>query len=1333
MNAQPEIGGPRRREGEEEKRGKRGAEEGEEVRGIRVVQINCNKSTNVMQGVMEVAGDADVIAIQEPWIGKEQQTVDQTKFATTVGHSGYHILHRKTTDTRKARVMWMIRKDRNLLFSCRNDLWDDRDASVLDITIEGGNTVRLVNVYHQASTGSDPGWVLNRFPDHLCKDQETVVMGDFNAHSNLWNPKVSTPVREEVVTDIMAKHKLVIINEYGRITRRGKTSESIIDLALVSEGSEQHSSWEIREEDDVGSDHAVIRLIVAGKRAMCTSPTEARLRYRDADWEETARAAAVEESKGRKDLQKAVEARDWDRAAELVEGCLRRAAEATVPKAKPSLRSKSWFDEEVKEKRRELSREGRWKRNCQTDQGAHEKWAATRNSYFRLIRRKKREMWDKFVGEAKGAEIWQVWKMASTKRTCKTPTLVNPRTGESAHNFAEKELLFANTLFPPERREEGEQNPPDLQEASDHQIAPVTNCEAKKAITSQGQLKAPGEDNLVCRVITKCWEALGEWITKLYTGMLEDGYHPKRWRRAIIAIIPKPNKPKYDTPKAYRPISLLAALGKGLERVVADRLAQHGKQGGLHRDQWGGVKGKSAQECVANMVDIIDRAREGRAKVTILASDIQQAFPSVSANRLYAELTRQGVEPQLKKWVKTFMTERQAKLRFDGEEGEWRDVATGIPQGSPVSPILFNLYISSLLRRMEEEARANGMKVYFPTFIDDVTIVLENRTWREARADQEKLIECMYRWAEEKGMGFEEDKFQWMRMGKKEAGAQRVIELPGGKRIKESREIKILGVWIDAGQKWKKQVATKAAKGRRIAGLISRLGKGGRGMGCENLRTMYQATARQTMEYGAEAWWAGQRGYASTLDKVHEQAMRKIFGHFRTAPGGAILNEARIIPTAIQLDHRNRTRAIRAIAEGRTEMVDKCEEILDGDNAPTHARNRGMLRAVLATRKMVGPLHQVERWKPNESDIEQTLQNVTLVINPSSKEELARQKERKEGPDEVVLYTDGSMMEGRTGAGVWWMRGTEEWQESAALGKKMEVFDAEMFAILLAIRTGIEEAQLQKKKIICIRADNQAALERVMATQQKHGERLAKKIRKEIRLARRKGLQVTLEWTKAHVGTQGNEKADTVAKSATRKNKARHPETFTSTAYCYRENKETSAKAVDEAWRTEPRKGKYYQGTPKLVAKNRIPDDQRAEQVLIGRLRTSHVRVGHYLHRIQKRPTKECQCGYADQTVKHVLLECPMTQNSRRQARHNLRTRNPSLITLLYEEFGMIEALAIWKEFEKERRAYEIVYDEDEEAKRRDDEWGGGTLEEAEENRRERNGEYELAIRGYNE
>lgn len=101
-----------------------------------------------------------------------------------------------------------------------------------------------------------------------------------------------------------------------------------------------------------------------------------------------------------------------------------------------------------------------------------------------------------------------------------------------------------------------------------------------------------------------------------------------------------------------------------------------------------------------------------------------------------------------------------------------------------------------------------------------------------------------------------------------------------------------------------------------------------------------------------------------------------------------------------------------------------------------------------------------------------------------------------------------------------------------------------------------------------------------------------------------------------------------------------------------------------------------------------IPNDRRADQVLLGRLRTSHVRVGHYLNRIGKRPTKVCQCGHTDQTVRHILSDCPMTKETRHEARRKLRTRNPSIVTPLYKENGITEELKIWKEFEKERQAY---------------------------------------------
>lgn len=91
------------------------------------------------------------------------------------------------------------------------------------------------------------------------------------------------------------------------------------------------------------------------------------------------------------------------------------------------------------------------------------------------------------------------------------------------------------------------------------------------------------------------------------------------------------------------------------------------------------------------------------------------------------------------------------------------------------------------------------------------------------------------------------------------------------------------------------------------------------------------------------------------------------------------------------------------------------------------------------------------------------------------------------------------------------------------------------------------------------------------------------------------------------------------------------------------------------------------------------------------------------------------------------------TREARADAQASLRTRNPSMITLLYEEKGIEAAAKIWREFEKARSMYEEVEDEDREEEEADDERGHGELAEVEGNRRQINGEYELAIRGYGE
>ena len=99
----------------------------------------------------------------------------------------------------------------------------------------------------------------------------------------------------------------------------------------------------------------------------------------------------------------------------------------------------------------------------------------------------------------------------------------------------------------------------------------VTQEEVREAIFKNDANSAPGHSQITYRVHKWAWSADDgrKHITTLIQKCLNNGYHPKSWRRAIAIALPKTNKPDYSNPCAYRLITLLECLSKVLKRVVA--------------------------------------------------------------------------------------------------------------------------------------------------------------------------------------------------------------------------------------------------------------------------------------------------------------------------------------------------------------------------------------------------------------------------------------------------------------------------------------------------------------------------------------------------------------------------------------------------------------------------------------------------------------------------------------------------------------------------------------------------------------------------------------------
>lgn len=142
--------------------------------------------------------------------------------------------------------------------------------------------------------------------------------------------------------------------------------------------------------------------------------------------------------------------------------------------------------------------------------------------------------------------------------------------------------------------------------------------------------------------------------------------------------------------KSYRVISLLNCMGKILEKVVAERLSQFCETSAkLHPGQMGARKERYAIDAVAVIVHQVEQAWAEKELAAALFMDVKGAFDHVAKNQLIARMLELGIDGDLVRWTSSFLTNRKLQLTIDGHTNQDRIIDTGIPQGSPVSPVLF--------------------------------------------------------------------------------------------------------------------------------------------------------------------------------------------------------------------------------------------------------------------------------------------------------------------------------------------------------------------------------------------------------------------------------------------------------------------------------------------------------------------------------------------------------------------------------------------------------------------------------------------------------------------
>ena len=154
--------------------------------------------------------------------------------------------------------------------------------------------------------------------------------------------------------------------------------------------------------------------------------------------------------------------------------------------------------------------------------------------------------------------------------------------------------------------------------------------------------------------------------------------------------------------KACGCISLLNCLGKMVEEVAASLISSHCERvGGFHPGQYGCRTKRSATDAVGVAIAQVQEAWKRGLVVGALLMDVAVAFPSVARGCLLSKMREAVVDECLVRWTDSFMRDRRVIMSLDGQDGEEMEVTTGLSQRSPVSPVLFAIYIADIHQAVE--------------------------------------------------------------------------------------------------------------------------------------------------------------------------------------------------------------------------------------------------------------------------------------------------------------------------------------------------------------------------------------------------------------------------------------------------------------------------------------------------------------------------------------------------------------------------------------------------------------------------------------------------------